>query len=172
MTPAASSLALATLAFAPMIGEALLSARNERRLRQQGAVEPPDDVFAAMQATYPTSFAAMVAEHWIRQPSVDGITVAGAVVFGAAKALKYWAIATLGPRWTFRVLVPPDSTPIRTGPYRVARHPNYIAVVGELAGVAVMAHAWITAPLAMGGFILLMRRRIVIEERALGLRKV
>lgn len=168
MTPAASSLALATLAFAPMIGEALLSARNERRLRQQGAVEPPDDVFAAMQATYPTSFAAMVAEHWIRQPSVDGITVAGAVVFGAAKALKYWAIVSLGPRWSFRVLVPLRSELVTTGPYRIMRHPNYLGVLGELAGMALLAHAPVSGVAALLVFAALLRARIRVEERALG----
>ena len=165
-------LIIAVVAFGPMIGEAMVSARHDRALRASGAVEPRDDVIRLMQVAYPAAFAALVAESWLRGVVADAVFWWGALLFALAKALKYWAIATLGPRWTFRVLVPPDSTPIRTGPYRVARHPNYIAVVGELAGVAVMAHAWITAPLAMGGFILLMRRRIVIEERALGLRKV
>ena len=82
----APSLALAALAFVPMIGEALHSARNERRLRQQGAVEPADDVFAAMQLIYPSCFAAMIVEHWVRQPQADAVTVAGAMVFGAAQS--------------------------------------------------------------------------------------
>jgi methyltransferase len=168
MSRAASSLALAALAFGPMIGEALLSARNERRLRQQGAVEPSDDVFAAMQMTYPSSFAAMIVEHWIRQPSADGVTAAGAIVFGAAKALKYWAIASLGPRWSFRVLVPPRSELVTTGPYRFMRHPNYLGVLGELAGMALLAHAPVSGVSALLVFSALLRARIRVEERALG----
>jgi methyltransferase len=90
------------------------------------------------------------------------------MVFGIAKALKYWAIATLGRRWTFRVLVPPGSTRIVAGPYRWMRHPNYVAVIGELAGAAAMMRAIVAGPIATVGFGALMLARIRIEERALG----
>jgi methyltransferase len=56
---------------------------------------------------------------------------------------------------------------IERGPYRWLAHPNYIAVVGELAGVAIAMHAVITGPAAVATFGLLMRRRVGIEERAL-----
>jgi methyltransferase len=91
-------------------------------------------------------------------------------VFALAKGLKYWAIAALGPRWTFRVLVPPASDRTVAGPYALVRHPNYIAVAGELAGVALMAGAFVSGPLALVCFSILMLLRIRVEERALGLR--
>lgn len=166
--PDASSLVLATLAFVPMIGEALHSARNERRLRQQGAVEPSDDVYPLMQVIYPACFAAMVVEHWLRQPAADDVTVAGALVFGAGKALKYWAIATLGPRWSFRVLVPPASNLVTTGPYRFMRHPNYLGIVGELGGMALLAHAPVSGVAALLVFGALLHARMRVEDRALG----
>ena len=96
--------------------------------------------------------------------------VAGAVVFALAKGLKYWAIATLGDRWTFRVLVPPQSTRITSGPYRLLRHPNYAAVAGELVGVALMAGAPFTGIAAVAGFGVLMILRIRVEERELSQR--
>ena len=61
--------------------------------------------------------------------------VSGLVVFVVAKALKLWAIRSLGERWTFRVFVLPGSRLVTDGPYRWVRHPNYIAVVGELVGL-------------------------------------
>jgi methyltransferase len=166
--PDASSLVLAAWAFVPMIGEALHSARNERRLRQQGAVEPSDDVYPLMQVIYPACFAAMVVEHWLRQPAADGVTVAGALVFGAGKGLKYWAIATLGPRWSFRVLVPPASHLVTTGPYRFMRHPNYLGIVGELGGMALLAHAPFSGVAALLVFGALLHARMRVEDRALG----
>jgi methyltransferase len=162
--------ALLIAAFVPMLVEAALSARNERRLRQAGAVEPGDDVFAAMQVVYPVCFAAMIAESWIAPRAQPSSIVAGAVLFVLAKALKYWAIASLGVRWTFRVLVPPNSTRTVRGPYRFVRHPNYVAVAGELAGFAIMAAAPISGLVALLVFAQLMRARIRVEERALGLR--
>jgi methyltransferase len=165
-------LVIAAAAFLPMLAEAALSARHERRLRAAGAVEPADDVIAWMQFAYPAAFVCLVVEAWLRRASADGWVAAGAIVFIAAKALKYWAIASLGERWTFRVLVPPNAARVRSGPYRFLRHPNYVAVVGELVGLAVTGHAWIAGPVVTAAFAWLIARRIAVEERALGLRTV
>jgi len=160
-------LLLLLLAFGPMLLEARLAAHHDRALRAAGAVEPPDDVIPWMQVVYPTAFAAMTAEAYLRPHGRDLFLIAGACVFALGKALKYWAIATLGPRWTFRVLVPPRSTLVTNGPYRFMRHPNYLGVMGELAGFALMAHAAFSGPASMLMFAWLIARRIGVEERAL-----
>ena len=157
----------AVLIFATMIAEAMLAAKNDRALRAGGAVEPRDDVYRIMQVAYPASFLIMLAEGAVRSAAADGTFLIGAAIFGAGKALKYWAIASLGPRWTFRVLVPPHSERIRRGPYRWLAHPNYVGVAGELIGVAVALRAIVTGPVAVIGFGLLMLRRIAVEEKAL-----
>lgn len=161
---------LLAAAFAPMAVEARVSARHEDALRRAGAVEPADDVYRPMQVAYPACFLAMVAEGWWRGGPSPALMGAGAGVFGAAKGLKYWAIATLGVRWSFRVLVPPDSARIVDGPYRFVAHPNYAAVVMELAGMGLMAGAPAALAVSLAGFGLLLRARIRVEERALGLR--
>jgi methyltransferase len=164
------ALALAALAFVPMIAEALLSAANERALRASGAREPERDVYKIMQLAYPACFAAMTLEAWTRGHTFASAGWMGAAVFTGAKALKYWAIATLGGRWTFRVLVPPASQRILRGPYRILRHPNYVGVAGELAGFAALAGAPVTGVIAFLVFGVLLMARIRVEERALGLR--
>lgn len=157
------------LFFLPMIGEAILSSRHERVLRAQGAVEPNDDVIGWMQFAYPGGFLGMVVEAGLRDAPLDAIFVWGAAIFAAGKAIKYWAIATLGSRWTFRVLVPRHLVLITTGPYAFMRHPNYLGLVGELVGGTVMAHAWIAGPIATIVFGVLIVARIRVEERAMGL---
>jgi methyltransferase len=87
-----------------------------------------------------------------------------------AKMLKWWAISSLGTRWTFRVLVPVGAPLVQSGPYRWMRHPNYVAVVGELVGAAMMLGAPWSGALAVLVFGALMLRRIHVEERALGLK--
>ena len=156
--------------FLLMILEARRSAVNERHLRQLGAQEPAGDVYPVMQIAYPACFLAMLAEAWVRDFTWRDAALAGALLFAAAKLLKYWAIATLGRRWTFRVLVPPGSTRTLRGPYRVLRHPNYVAVIGELAGFALLVRAPLAGLLAIVVFGALMLARIRVEERALGLR--
>jgi methyltransferase len=170
MTSDLFPLALAALAFVPMIAETVRSTANERRLRDAGAVEPERDVYKIMQLAYPACFLAMIVEAWSRGTTFATASWLGAAVFVGAKALKYWAIAALGPRWTFRVLVPPASQRILRGPYRVMRHPNYVAVAGELAGFATFSGAPVAGVAAFLGFGALLLARIRVEEQALGLR--
>lgn len=155
------------LVFAAMAIEAVVSGRHERTLRAAGAVEPLGDVYRAMQVVYPAAFVAMIAEGAMHPLTLGTVTTTGLVVFAVAKGLKYWAIATLGSRWSFRVLVPPGSTRVTTGPYRWMSHPNYLAVAGELAGVALIMHARISGPIGVAAFCALMWRRVQIEETAL-----
>lgn len=163
-------LLLLLLAFGPMLLEARRSRINERALRAAGAFEPPGDVYALMQVAYPACFVAMIGEAWFAGAVPPQSLPLGAAIFIAGKALKYWAIHTLGPRWTFRVLVPRSSTRILAGPYRFLRHPNYIGVAGELLGFALFAGAPGTGTAALVVFGALMLARIRVEERALGLR--
>ena len=46
------------------------------------------------------------------------------------------------------------------------RHPNYVAVVGEIFGVAMMTRAVVSGPLALVVFGTLLLRRIAVENRA------
>ena len=163
------SLVLLAIAFLPMIVEAGIAARHDRVLRARGAVEPAGDVYRIMQVAYPAAFLAMVLEGWAGGGRPGGLTNLGALLFVAAKLLKYWAVGTLGDRWTFRVLVPPGSSRILTGPYRLIRHHNYVAVAGELAGFALLAGAPTAGGVSVILFSFLILRRIHIEERALGL---
>ena len=151
-----------------MLGEAVLSAHNERVLRERGAIEPPDDVIGTMRWAYPGSFLAMALEGAWNGPSSPEILAAGLAVLGFAKALKLWAISTLGTRWTYRVLVLPNAPLIDRGPYAMFRHPNYLAVVGEIVGMAFLVSAPVTGVLSFLGFGWLLTRRIAVEDRALG----
>ena len=92
----------------------------------------------------------------------------GLALFGLAKALKVWAMSSLGSKWSYRVLVVPGEPLVKTGPYQFLSHPNYLAVVGELVSVAAIVWAPITGVLATIGFGRLMIARIRIEDKALG----
>ena len=159
---------LASLAvFGMMLVEWWISMRNERRLRDGGAIEPAQDVYSTMQWAYPAAFVVMALEGAIFGSGSTFTTFAGALLMTASKALKFWAIASLGWRWTFRVLVVPGAPLVGHGPYAMLRHPNYVAVIGELVSVAVLVNAWVTGPLATVLFSVLLRSRISVENRAL-----
>ena len=150
-----------------MVVELERSRRNDALLRARGATEPTGDVYRLMQWAYPGVFVLMAAEGLTAGTPPPAVSIGGIVLFIAAKALKYWAIASLGDRWTFRVLVPPAGSLVAHGPYAYVQHPNYIAVLGEIVAVAVIVGARVTGPLSLFFFAELIRRRIRVENAAL-----
>lgn len=157
--------ALVVVAF--LIVEAVRADKNERGLRARGGIEPAGDVYRLMRFAYPGAFLAMLVEGSFRGFPSQPLVIAGAFVFMFAKALKWWAILSLGPAWTFRVVVVPGAKLVSTGPYRMLRHPNYVAVLAELVSVASMTGARVAGPIATIAFALLMLKRVAVENRAL-----
>ena len=162
--------ALLVLVFVPMLIEARRAAGNERAQLARGGVEAPGDVYVVMRAAYPAAFLLMIGEGAWRGGVPPMLFAAGLVMFVAGKLLKWSAIVALGRAWTFKVITVPHAPLVATGPYRVLRHPNYVGVIGELAGVGLMSGAPVTAPLATIGFGLLILKRIRVEEQALASR--
>ena len=160
---------VAFLVFAPMIVEARRAANNERAQFARGGVEPRDDVYPAMRVVYPGMFVGMLIEGALRGAPPAPLACAGLVVFVVGKGIKWWAIRALGPAWTFRVIVVPGASLVSRGPYRYIRHPNYLGVVGEIVGVAMMTRAVVSGLLAVVIFGWLLARRLAVEERALAI---
>lgn len=152
-----------------MLAELIRSRVNERILRRRGAVEPRGDVYRLLAWVYPAMFVLMTVEGVATGPSSARAILGGFLLFAAAKLLKAWAISTLGSRWSYRVLVLPGAALVSTGPYAWVRHPNYIAVFGEIAGFALIVGARLSGVMSLLAFGMLVRKRIAVEEAALGL---
>jgi methyltransferase len=175
--PVLVPLAAVLVVIVTMLGELVRSRRNEGRLIDRGALAPPDPVYSTMRWMYPAVFVLMAVEGMLRGAGIDWWlldgsgpgwwTWLGLAIFTAGKAVKYWAIATLGDRWTYRVLVLPGVPLVARGPYRYLRHPNYVGVVGELIGMMLLTSAWVGGPMGTIAFGELLRQRIEAENRAL-----
>lgn len=99
-----------------------------------------------------------------RRPRLPALWVG---LHAADVGLRWWCIRSLGASWNVRGAVPRDLAPVTRGPYRFVRHPNYVAVVLEVATLPLAGGAWATAILlsALDGAILWDRVRA--EERRL-----
>ena len=84
-----------------------------------------------------------------------------------AQGLRWWCIASLGRQWNTRVVVVPGARLVRTGPYRLLRHPNYLAVVVEGVALPLVHTAWLTAAVFSVANAALLRTRIRCENTAL-----
>ncbi len=164
--PRAASALVAALVV-QRLGELAWSKRNERRLRERGAVEYGRSHYPAMVALHAGWLASMLIESR-RQPTLARpVRVAAVVAFVLVQPVRYWAISSLGDRWSTRVLVPPDEAPVATGPYRYVDHPNYAVVVTELAAAPLMFGAWRTALWSTVANAAVLRTRIAVEREAL-----
>jgi methyltransferase len=150
------------------LAELAVSRRHERRLRVRGAVEVGGGHYPWMVALHAAFLASCLAEvWWLDRPFVPALAAIAVAVLLAATGLRAWTLRTLGGRWTTRVLVLPGEALVAGGPYRHLRHPNYLAVVLEVAALPLVHTAWATALAFSAANALLLRRRIRVEERAL-----
>jgi methyltransferase len=118
-------LALVTL---QRLAELALARRNTARLKAQGAVEVGAGHYPLIVALH----AAWLAGLWLLARSVSP-SLMGLAIFAVLQMLRLWVLASLGPRWTTRILVMPGAPLVRRGPYRFMRHPNYAVVAAEIA---------------------------------------
>lgn len=110
------------------LGELVVASRNTRALRAQGAIEIGAGHYPAMIALH----ASWLLVLWL---TVGGREVSYLLlaVFAILQGIRLWVLATLGRRWTTRVIVLPGAPLVTNGPFRLVRHPNYCVVVAEIA---------------------------------------
>ncbi|QKG22351.1 isoprenylcysteine carboxyl methyltransferase family protein [Actinomadura verrucosospora] len=84
-----------------------------------------------------------------------------------AQALRWWCIASLGERWNTRVVTVPGLPLVDRGPYRLLRHPNYVAVVAEGVALPLVHTAWLTASVFTVANLGMLAVRLRVENAAL-----
>lgn len=146
-----------------------LSRRNAAAARARGGLEFGRGHYPVMVGLHTAFLAACAAEVLLLdRPFRLPLFLAMLALVLAAQALRYAAVRALGPAWNTRVIVVPGAPAARSGPYRRLRHPNYLAVVLEVAALPLLHGAWLTAlSFSVLNGALLAFVRIPCEERAL-----
>ena len=137
--------------------------RNHRALLARGAIEVGRGHYPSMVALHAAWLLALPVTIDPRTP----VSLPLLAVFVLLECGRAWVIATLGSRWTTRVVVLRAAAPIRSGPYRYVKHPNYVIVCGEMAVVPLMFGAWLLAAVASALNLLVLRARLRVENAAL-----
>jgi methyltransferase len=155
---------------AERIAELAWSRAHERRMARRGGAVVREPWYAVMVALHTGTLVAAPIEAWLRgtppSPLLRSVGLAG---LGAATALRIWTLRTLGDSWSTRVTRFSDGgrRVVSDGPYRFIRHPNYLAVILELAALPLAGGAVVTALAASALNALVLSRRIPLEEREL-----
>ena len=152
-------LALVTL---QRVGELWLSNRNTRRLLAQGAHEVGSGHYPLIVAVH----ALWLAVLWWLAPgqAVDGFWLG---VFVLIELVRIWVLASLGRRWTTRIIILPEAPLVQRGPYRWVDHPNYLVVIAEIAVLPLVFGLWQVALVFSVLNALVLTVRIREENRAL-----
>jgi methyltransferase len=145
------------------LGELWLSNRNTRRLLAQGAREYGAEHYPLIVLVH----AMWLITLWWFAPD-RAIHVLWLAVFVLIEIARIWVLATLGRRWTTRIIVLPGAPLVRRGPYRLVNHPNYLVVICEIAILPLVFGLWLVAIIysMLNATVLMIRIRE--EERALG----
>jgi methyltransferase len=161
-------LGLLALVIVQRLAELVVSERHTRRLVARGATEAGAGHYPVMVALHTAFLASCPAEVFLlHRPFLPWLGGAMLLLLLLTTGLRYWAISTLGERWTTRILVLPGAPPVAAGPYRFLRHPNYLAVIVEIFALPLVHSAWLTAVVFSLANALLLRVRIRAEEAAL-----
>ena len=147
--------------------ELLIAKRNEKILKAQGAIEFDKNGYKAIAVMHVAFFISLISEKVFLQRALNTYWFVFAVLFVGAQFLRYWAIKSLGVYWNTKILVLPNHQLINGGPYKYLRHPNYIAVIVEIAVIPLLFSCYITAIVVSVINLLLLNRRVRIEEMVL-----
>jgi methyltransferase len=152
-------LALVTL---QRLGELWLSSRNTRRLLAKGAREHSPGHYPLIVAVHTAWLIAL----WLLalERPVDGFWLA---MFVLIELARIWVLASLGERWTTRIIVLPKTRLVRRGPYRFVDHPNYLVVAAEIAVLPLVFGLWKVALVFSLLNAVILKIRISAENAAL-----
>ena len=150
------------------LGELSISNSNVAHLKRRGAFEVGQEHYPWMVVLHFFWFVAMLLEKGLCPTDLGWkIEVMALVMVSAGQVLRYLAITTLGRRWTTRVLILPETPRLKNGVFSVFSHPNYLGVCLEILGLPLLGGNWRTALLFTILNLLLLRRRLSVEEAAL-----
>ncbi|HLT84960.1 MAG TPA: isoprenylcysteine carboxyl methyltransferase family protein, partial [Phototrophicaceae bacterium] len=150
------------------LAELVVAQRNARWAFARGGRETGRGHYPVMVVLHAGLLVGCLVEVWAAdRPFVPALGWGMLALALGSQALRWWCIATLGPRWNTRVIVVPGLPLVARGPYRWLRHPNYVAVVVEGFALPLVHTAWVTALVFTVANAALLTVRIRTENRAL-----
>jgi methyltransferase len=148
--------------------ELRISARNRRALAAAGLAPVPDPAFPGMVALHVLVPVAAALEVVLgHRPLLAPLAITAGALFLCSQVLRWRVIRTLGAQWNVGVVDSARLGVASDGPYRVVRHPNYVAVFVEMLTLPLIHGAWITALSSAPLHALLLRRRVAVEDAVL-----
>lgn len=103
---------------------------------------------------------------WFLQQRLHFLVAVGVIVQTGSLLLAVWARRHLGRNWSAEVRIGEGHELVRSGPYRVLRHPIYTAMLGMFLGTAIASSQY-HALLGLAILVVAYLRKTRLEENIL-----
>lgn len=145
------------------LSELYIARNNEKWLRSQGAVEYGKNHYPYIVALHTLFIISVIAEFILRPGlSMDYIFL---LLFILLLAFKFWALSSLGKYWNTKIFRVPGSGPVKKGPYKLFKHPNYFIVICEIVIIPMVFHLYYTAIIFTVLNAIMLTVRIRVENK-------
>ncbi|MGV2829395.1 isoprenylcysteine carboxyl methyltransferase family protein [Myxosarcina sp. GI1(2024)] len=147
--------------------ELRLSQRNEAYLLALGARKHSDNFLGMVKVLQVSWWLAMLVEvWWLDRPFIPTLAILGLLAIVTGQILRYLSMRALEYRWTLPIITIPGMPKVENGIYRYLRHPNWLGVMLEIAGLPLIHSAYLTATIFSLANAFLLHKRIQTEELA------
>jgi len=145
------------------LSELYIARGNEKWLRSQGAAEYGKEHYPFIVALHTLFIISIIVEYILRgNTPIDLVFL---VLFALLLLFKFWALSSLGKYWNTKIFRVPGAGPVKKGPYKLFKHPNYFIVICEIAIIPMVFHLYYTAIIFTVLNAIMLTVRIRVENK-------
>ncbi|MFZ3590926.1 isoprenylcysteine carboxyl methyltransferase family protein [Bacillus sp. DJP31] len=156
-----------TLIILQRLCELKVASKNERWMKEKGGYEVGEEHYSLMVLMHSAFFITLLLEVLILDKELTSFWPFLAILFLVTQAMRVWALLSLGKYWNTKIIVLPNTTIVKKGPYKYLRHPNYVIVIVEILLIPLLFQAYWTAAIFSILNAWMLSVRIPLEEKAL-----
>ncbi|MDV2580787.1 isoprenylcysteine carboxyl methyltransferase family protein [Alkalibacillus haloalkaliphilus] len=148
--------------------ELAIAKSNARYQIDRGAVVVSDRYYPLIVTVHVLFIISLITESYMSHQFNQSLSVSLLIIFIFLQVLRFWVILSLGRYWNTKVIINPSGGRlVKKGLYKYVKHPNYWVVFLELITIPLLFGAYITAVVFPVAHMLLMTKRIPLENEAL-----
>jgi methyltransferase len=147
--------------------ELMIARKNEKWMKEKGAIEFGKEHYPIMVLMHSGFLLFFLIEVIAYNKSLTPLWPVLLAFFLFTQIIRIWSLVSLGRYWNTKIIVLPNTTIVKRGPYKFLRHPNYTIVVLEILLIPLLFQAYWTAAIfsILNAFMLSIR--IPLEEKVL-----
>jgi methyltransferase len=145
------------------LSELYIARGNEKWLRSEGAIEYGKEHYPFIVALHTLFIISIIVEYILRGNTL--IDFVFLILFVLLLLFKFWALSSLGKYWNTKIFRVPGTGPVKKGPYKLFKHPNYFIVICEIAIIPMVFHLYYTAIIFTVLNAIMLTVRIRVENK-------